>query len=153
MKRGGWTLRPSTCAALLLFATTAQSAIAQESATATALPAVSVTATSDNDKLQHLDKDVTSGALGTRTQLDTPYSTTVVTGEELADRQVKSLGDVFAQDASVSDNSNPYNAWSSYVTVRGMQLDWQNGFRIDGQPFNSYGITMPYEQLESVDLL
>jgi iron complex outermembrane recepter protein len=155
MKRSGWTLRPSTCAALLLFATTAQSAIAQESSTAnaTALPAVSVTATSDNDKLQHLDKDVTSGALGTRTQLDTPYSTTVVTGEELADRQAKSLGDVFAQDASVSDNSNPYNAWSSYVTVRGMQLDWQNGFRIDGQPFNSYGITMPYEQLESVDLL
>jgi iron complex outermembrane receptor protein len=90
---------------------------------------------------------------GTRTQLETPYSTTVVSGEELEDRQVKKLGDVFARDASVSDNSNPYNAWASYITVRGMQLDWQNSFRIDGQPFNAYGITMPYEQLESVQLL
>ncbi|KND58196.1 Ferrichrome-iron receptor [Candidatus Paraburkholderia schumanniana] len=60
---------------------------------------------------------------------------------------------MFAQDASVSDNSNQYNAWASYITVRGMQLDWQNGFKIDGQPFNGYGITLPYEQFESVELL
>ncbi|SAL01755.1 TonB-dependent siderophore receptor [Caballeronia ptereochthonis] len=119
--------------------------------TEASLPAISVTASPDT--LPHLREDVSSGALGSRTQLETPYSTTVVTGEELADRQANKLGDVFAQDASVSDNSNPYNAWASYVTVRGMQLDWQNGFRIDGQPFNGYGITMPYEQLESVELL
>ncbi|WP_370652295.1 TonB-dependent siderophore receptor [Caballeronia sp. TF1N1] len=154
-------MRPSTLATLLLFATS-QSALAQQSdtgsstsgnATEATLPAVSVTASSDTDQGQHLRRDVSTGALGTRTQLDTPYSTTIVTGEELADRQAKKLGDVFAQDASVSDNSNPYNAWASYITVRGMQLDWQNGYRIDGQPFNAYGITMPYEQLESVELL
>ncbi|WP_250469567.1 TonB-dependent receptor [Caballeronia sp. GAFFF2] len=158
---GKWAMRPSTLATLLLFATS-QSALAQQSdtgsstsgnATEATLPAVSVTASSDTDQGQHLRRDVSTGALGTRTQLDTPYSTTIVTGEELADRQAKKLGDVFAQDASVSDNSNPYNAWASYITVRGMQLDWQNGYRIDGQPFNAYGITMPYEQLESVELL
>lgn len=148
-------LRPATVAALLLF-TTSQAALAQETQSAAqpqeaSLPAISVTASQDT--LQHLREDVSSGALGSRTQLETPYSTTIVTGEELADRQVAKLGDVFAQDASVSDNSNPYNAWASYITVRGMQLDWQNGFRIDGQPFNGYGITMPYEQLESVELL
>jgi iron complex outermembrane recepter protein len=157
-----WAMRPSTLAALLLFAS-AQQAIAQQnasdtttaapSATDATLPAVSVTATADNTQVQAQRQDVNSGALGTRTQLDTPYSTTVVTGEELADRQAKKLGDVFAQDASVSDNSNPYNAWASYVTVRGMQLDWQSGFRVDGQQINAYGITMPYEQLESVQLL
>ena len=159
-------MRPLTWAAVLLFSM-GQSAFAQQSATEAApdvnqtstnnmaqgatLPAVSVTAS--KDQLQHLRDDVSSGALGTRTQLETPFSTTVVDGEELEDRQVKKLGDVFAQDASVSDNSNPYNAWASYITVRGMQLDWQNSFRIDGQPFNAYGITMPYEQLESVQLL
>jgi iron complex outermembrane receptor protein len=37
--------------------------------------------------------------------------------------------------------------------VRGMQLDWQSAFKIDGMPFNSYGVTMPYEQLEKVELL
>ncbi|MDR5741204.1 TonB-dependent receptor [Caballeronia sp. LZ016] len=152
---GGWTLRPSILAVLLLFATS-HCALAQQTGPAaadTTLPAVSVTAASDKDQGQHLRSDVSAGALGTRTQLDTPYSTTIVTGEELADRQAKKLGDVFAQDASVSDNSNPYNAWASYITVRGLQLDWQNGFRIDGQPINAYGITMPYEQLESVQLL
>lgn len=152
------TMRPSTLAALLLFAMS-QSAMAQGSDGAQAadqpheasLPAVSVTASQDT--LQHLRDDVSSGALGSRTQLETPFSTTIVTGEELADRQANKLGDVFAQDASVSDNSNPYNAWASYITVRGMQLDWQNGFKLDGQPYNGYGITMPYEQLESVELL
>ncbi|SDV48069.1 TonB-dependent siderophore receptor [Chitinasiproducens palmae] len=131
----------------------ARDAQADPVTTVTTLPAVAVTAENDREPGQHLRKEVTSGALGTRTQLATPYSTTVVTSEELADRQAKKLGDVFARDASVSDNSNPYNAWASYITVRGMQLDWQNGYRIDGQPINAYGITMPYEQLESVQLL
>ncbi|BCF95783.1 ferric siderophore receptor [Paraburkholderia sp. PGU19] len=116
-----------------------------------ALPVVKVTAAQDS--LQHLNDDVSSGALGTRTQLDTPFSTTIVTSQQLQDMQPQKLGDVFAHDASVSDNGNPYNAWATYVSVRGMQLDWQNGFKIDGLPFNSYGITMPYEQLESVQLL
>ena len=116
-----------------------------------ALPTVKVTAAQDT--AQHLKEDVGSGALGTRSQLDTPFSTTVVTSEELQDRQPSKLGDVFATDASVSDNSNAYNAWATYLTVRGMQLDWQSAFKIDGMPFNSYGITMPYEQLEKVELL
>ncbi|EDT11849.1 TonB-dependent receptor plug [Paraburkholderia graminis C4D1M] len=116
-----------------------------------ALPTVKVTAAQDTT--QHLKEDVGSGALGTRSQLDTPFSTTVVTSEELQDRQPSKLGDVFATDASVSDNGNAYNAWATYLTVRGMQLDWQSGFKIDGMPFNSYGITMPYEQLEKVELL
>ncbi|MDR5821845.1 TonB-dependent receptor [Caballeronia sp. LZ043] len=155
-RRGSWTLRPSTGAVLLLFAGI-QPALAQENAAPApaeaTLPAIAVKAKTDSDQGQHLHDDVATGALGNRSQLDTPYSTTIVTGEDLADRQAKKLGDVFAQDASVSDNSNPYNAWASYITVRGMQLDWQNGFRIDGQQINSYGITMPYEQLESVQLL
>jgi len=116
-----------------------------------ALPTVKVTAAQDT--AQHLKEDVGSGALGSRSQLDTPFSTTVVTSEELQDRQPSKLGDVFATDASVSDNGNAYNAWATYLTVRGMQLDWQSGFKIDGMPFNSYGVTMPYEQLEKVELL
>ncbi|MFC0398213.1 TonB-dependent siderophore receptor [Paraburkholderia rhizosphaerae] len=116
-----------------------------------ALPAVRITASQDAPL--HLDEDVSSGALGTRSQLDTPFSTTIVTDEQLQEMQPAKLGEVFMRDASVSDNSNPYNAWASYLTVRGMQLDWQNAFKIDGLPFNAYGITMPYEQLESVQLL
>jgi iron complex outermembrane receptor protein len=118
-----------------------------------ALPAVKVTAAAVADSPLHLNTPVAAGALGSRSQLETPFSTTVVTGEDLADRQVNKLGDVFAGDASVTDSSNPYNAWATYISIRGLPIDWQNGFRIDGNPFISYGITMPYDNLERVELL
>ncbi|WP_174442454.1 TonB-dependent siderophore receptor [Paraburkholderia acidipaludis] len=126
---------------------------AAESTQAPALPAVKVSAAAQTDSPLHLNTPVSAGALGSRSQLDTPFSTTVVTGEDLADRQVGKLGDVFALDASVTDNSNAYSAWATYITIRGLPIDWQNGFRIDGNPFISYGITMPYENLERVELL
>ena len=132
-------------------ATAAHPDASKQTVTEGTLPAVEVVG--DQDKPGHLNADVSNGALGTRSQLDTPYSTTVVTGTELQQNQPHKLGDVFFNDASVSDNSNPYNAWATYVSVRGLQLDWQNGFKIDGMPYNGYGVTMPYEQLEQVQLL
>lgn len=117
------------------------------------LPAISVSDVRAPESEQHLETRVATGALGSRSQLDTPFSTTVVNEEELAARQPGKLGDVFIGDASVSDNSDANSAWASYITVRGLQLDWQNGFKIDGMPFNGYGITLPYEQFERVELL
>jgi iron complex outermembrane receptor protein len=135
----------------------AGTALAQDAAPATSsaqsLPTVTVSAATVDDAGLQLDRKASTGALGSRTQLDTPYSTTVVTGEDLADRQVSKLGDVFAMDASVTDNSNGYNSWSSYLSVRGLQIDWQNGYKINGLPFVAYGITLPYEQMEQVELL
>lgn len=119
----------------------------------TALPTVTVTADAPENSHQHLGARFGNGALGTRSQLDTPFSTTVVTRQDLAERQVTKLGDVFALDASVSDNSDAYSAWASYITIRGLPIDWQNGYRINGQPFLSYGITLPYEQFEQIELL
>ncbi|MBB3257259.1 iron complex outermembrane receptor protein [Paraburkholderia bannensis] len=165
--------RPLQIAVWLAFAAAAQCAFAQtdstdsgaasasaSTSTATSrngteqsLPAVKVSASSADDSPLHLTTPVSNGALGTRSQLDTPFSTTVVTGEDLANRQANKLGDVFAGDASVTDNSNAYSAWATYITIRGLPIDWQNGFKIDGNPFISYGITMPYENLERVELL
>ncbi|WP_232445882.1 hypothetical protein [Burkholderia ubonensis] len=53
-----------------------------------------------NSKRQHAPQ-VSSGALGTRSDLETPFSTRVVKQQELEDRQVKALGKVFAEDAAV----------------------------------------------------
>lgn len=119
----------------------------------TVMPAVTVTATTPIDSAQHLKARVNGGALGARSQLETPFSSTMVTAEDLAERQVTKLGDVFALDASVSDNSGAYSSWASYVTVRGLALDWQNAYRIDGKPFLSYAITLPYEHFEQIELL
>lgn len=128
-------------------------AAAPAAAAEQALPAVTVKAAQDIEIGQPLQRKAAGGALGTRSQLDTPFSTTVVTGEDMADRQVTKIGDVFFTDASVSDNSNGNNAWAAYTTVRGLQLDWRNAYKINGMPFISYGITLPYEQLEQVELL
>ncbi len=137
----------------LSWSSTALAQAVPAAATEQALPAVTVSAGAMEESGQQLEKKVGSGALGSRAQLDTPYSTIIVSGEDLADRQVTKLGDIFALDASVSDNSNANNSWSSYLTVRGLQLDWQNGYKINGMPYVGYGITLPYEQLEQVELL
>src|SRR5690606_34465404 len=120
---------------------------------ATQLPAVTIQAAAFDDSLEHLNTPVNAGALGSRSQLETPFSSTVVTAADIENRQVSKLGDVFALDASVSDNSSASGAWASYLTVRGLPLDWQNSFRIDGKPFVSYVTTLPYEQFERIDLL
>ena len=149
------TLSLHTGATLLVLWAAAQGgrAEAQEATSAgAALPVVTVTASQD-DTPQHLGAKVSTGALGARTQLETPFSTTVVRSEDLAERQVSKLGDVFALDASVSDNSGAYSSWASYITVRGLPLDWQNAYRIDGKPFLSYAITLPYEHFEQIELL
>ncbi|MBV6303649.1 TonB-dependent receptor [Candidimonas humi] len=119
----------------------------------TLLPAVNVQGSREDSMPLHLRDKVESGALGDRSQLETPFSTTVVTSTDLQDRQVMKLGDVFAADASVTDNSGAYTSWASYITVRGLPLDWQNAYRIDGKPFLSYAITLPYEQFQQIDLL
>lgn len=150
------TLGLGTGATLLVLCAAAQSgrAHAQEATdkAAAALPTVTATAAEETTS-QHLGAKVSSGALGARTQLETPFSTTVVRSEDLAERQVSKLGDVFALDASVSDNSGAYSSWASYITVRGLPLDWQNGYRMDGKPFLSYAITLPYEHFEQIELL
>lgn len=131
----------------------AQDAQATQSGESAALPTVTVTADAQDDTPQHLGAKAGGGALGSRTQLETPFSTTVVRSEDIAERQVSKLGDVFALDASVSDNSGAYSSWATYISVRGLPLDWQNGYRINGQPFLSYAITLPYEQFEQIELL
>ncbi|CAB3842315.1 Ferric-anguibactin receptor FatA [Achromobacter insuavis] len=142
---------PAVLAAALGLAP-ASGALAQQG-DAVQLPAVTVNATAVDDSLVHLDRPVNGGALGSRTQLETPFSTTVVTAADMEARQVAKLGDVFALDASVSDNSSANGAWASYLTVRGLPLDWQNSYRIDGKPFLSYVTTLPYEHFEQIDLL
>ncbi|MHC3910251.1 hypothetical protein ACMZ4X_03497 [Achromobacter marplatensis] len=117
------------------------------------MPAVTVKAAPVDETLEHLSTPVNTGALGNRSQFETPFSTTVVTAADIQERQVNKLGDVFALDASVSDNSASYDAWASYLTVRGLPLDWQNSYRIDGKPFLSYVTTLPFEQFEQIDLL
>jgi iron complex outermembrane receptor protein len=119
----------------------------------TTLPEVAVTATAVDNISLHLQNKVSAGALGSRSQLETPLSTTVITREDLSERQISKLGDVFALDAAVTDTGGSNTSWASYMMVRGLELDWQSAYRINGTPFMSYAITLPYEHFEQIDLL
>lgn len=101
----------------------------------------------------HLNTAVASGALGTRSQLDTPFSTAVVTADQLAARQVNSAADAFATDPSVSNQNVVYTIWGTELLVRGLDLDTANGYKINGMPVYAQGLDIPYEQLDSVTLL
>lgn len=118
------------------------------------LPLVKVTTTPiESNVTQNLGNTVQAGALGEATQKDTPFSSAVVTNQQILEESPRKLSDLFIQDASVSDNSGAYTAWGTYLTVRGMDLDWQNSYRIDGKPFLGYTVTLPYEHMEQVELL
>lgn len=119
----------------------------------TTLPTVEVAAPAVFGVTQNLGSSVGAGALGNVTQKDTPFSSAVVTSEQILEQAPQKLGDLFVQDASVSDNSGANTAWGTYLTVRGMDLDWQNSYRIDGKPFLGYSTTLPYEHFEQVELL
>ncbi|MBO1114571.1 TonB-dependent siderophore receptor [Bordetella petrii] len=135
------------------YAQAAQAGSAPSAQDVAQMPAVTVQAAPVDDTLEHLAAPVNTGALGNRSQLETPFSTTVVTAADIQERQVNKLGDVFALDASATDNSASYGAWASYLSVRGLPLDWQNSYRIDGKPFLSYVTALPYDHFEQIDLL
>ncbi|ESQ90981.1 TonB-dependent siderophore receptor [Asticcacaulis benevestitus] len=95
----------------------------------------------------------TTGALGTRSALDTPFGLSVIDADALLDRQVNSLGQVFADDPSVNAAGNSYTFHSNHINVRGLQLDESNGFKINNLPIYSFSIELPLEVFQQVELL
>lgn len=136
--------------ALALVALCAGLVEAQEAVT---LGPVEVVAPAVFGVTQNLGASVSAGALGNVTQKDTPFSSAVVTNAQIQEQASQKLGDLFIQDASVSDNTAANTAWGTYLTVRGMDLDWQNSYRMNGAPFLAYAATLPYEQFEQIELL
>jgi len=93
------------------------------------------------------------GALGTRSVLDTPLSVTTVSRDDLADRGVTALGDVFARDAAVTSQGNSNTIYSSNISVRGIPLDATNGYKINGLPIYNFGVELPVAFFDRIDLL
>ena len=94
-----------------------------------------------------------AGALGNHSVLDTPLSITTLSQAELADRGVSSLGTVFALDASVNSQGSTSTIYSSHLAVRGLQLDETNGYKINGLPTYNFGIELPIQFFDQVELL
>jgi len=116
-----------------------------------ALPLQTVTVSGEREREGQRERS--RGALGSRSDLETPFSTATVGSEQIEDRQIASLAQVFTDDASVTSKGGTYTQAAYAVSVRGLTLDFTNGYKIDGQPFQMYGVELPLETIESVQLL
>ncbi|KAA8732474.1 TonB-dependent receptor [Acinetobacter qingfengensis] len=111
------------------------------------LPAITVNA-SDNTPL---NRQTTIGVLGNKKVLDTPYSVNVKTAEEIEERQTNSLGKIFVGDPSIVTQVNSYSSgWSTPVSIRGLQLDVSNSYKVNGHTVSAWGGEFPVEVTESV---
>ncbi|MHC1479078.1 TonB-dependent siderophore receptor [Frateuria aurantia] len=93
------------------------------------------------------------GALGARSRLDIPFSVESVGSDSIEARQVHALGQLFSDDSSVASKGNTYTQGSYALNIRGLPVDFTNNYKINGQPFQMYGVEMPFEDLEEVQLL
>lgn len=96
---------------------------------------------------------VRGGALGARTDLETPFSTYSVDSEQIEERQAKTIGKLFENEAGVEAKGSTYSIQSHALDVRGLRLDFTNGYKIDGHPFQMASVELPLEAFETVQLL
>ncbi|HEY9130453.1 MAG TPA: TonB-dependent receptor [Dyella sp.] len=97
--------------------------------------------------------NASAGALGNRALLDTPFSIDVVTDELIKNRQANNINDVFKGDASTSPFSNGYAGENSAFSVRGLQIDELNGYRINGMSMPAWATDFPVEHFQQIELL
>ncbi|MYM66429.1 TonB-dependent siderophore receptor [Pseudoduganella sp. FT55W] len=115
-----------------------------------ALSTVEVKATVEKKKL---GDSVSSGALGRKSELGTPFSTKAVSSDEIEDRLATSISEVLKYDASVTAISPPISTHPATIQMRGLRLDDLNGYKINGLANINRGTEMPLEMFESVEAL
>lgn len=99
----------------------------------------------------NLNLDASSGALGTKRLLDTPFSVTVVEQEDIERRSATTLGQVFINDPSVyAAEPSATTAWWG-TQIRGIGV---TNHYVDGVPMlMEWGGEYPLEAVESVQAL
>lgn len=115
------------------------------------LDQVSVTASSPLDVYRV--SEASTGALGQRSLLDTPFSIDAVTSDLIQNRQSIDINEAFAADPGVTPLSTGYAGESSGVAVRGLPLDLLNGYKMDGLSVPAWGTDMPLEPFSQIELL
>ncbi|MET1083181.1 MAG: TonB-dependent receptor plug domain-containing protein, partial [Burkholderiales bacterium] len=142
--------RSSVAVAVALALSTSLAAHAQSSPPSgeeTPLPEVRVTADSGPNT------SASTGALGDKPVLDTPFSIDVVDQESIENRQAITIGDVFKLDPSVTVFDDGYIGEASGIAIRGLQLDLLNGYKVDGLAIANWGSDLPVEHFQRIELL
>ncbi|MBB2188999.1 TonB-dependent receptor [Gluconacetobacter azotocaptans] len=84
------------------------------------------------------------GALGSRSEFDTPFSLSIVSAAKVEQMQAADINDIFRAEPGVQENSNGGSTASgASFRVRGLDLDWTNGYKIDGFAIPYWFIDLP----------
>lgn len=98
-------------------------------------------------------KPVSAGILGNRSVLDTPFTVSAVSADDIANLQTKDINGAFRSDASVTEvNSSLAAASGAQFRVRGVALDQLNSFKLDGLALPYWSIDLPIEQFDQIQL-
>ncbi|WP_252511547.1 TonB-dependent receptor, partial [Acinetobacter ursingii] len=112
------------------------------------LPTITLEADNQDAPLKRVN---TVGVLGNKSVIDTPYSITTKTAEEIEIRQTNSLGKIFVGDPSIVTEVNSYSSgWSTPVSIRGLKLDETNGYKVNGYSVSAWGGEFPVELAQNV---
>jgi len=119
---------------------------------ASAIKLADITVNAASDKVKLAEK-VSAGALGARSELETPFSTKSVSGEEIEARQATGLAEVLKYDASVTNSSPSVGTHPATLSMRGLKLDDLNSYKVDGLANVNRGTELPLEMFDSVEAL
>ncbi len=112
------------------------------------LPTIKLEADNQDAPLKRVN---TVGVLGNKSVIDTPYSITTKTAEEIETRQTNSLGKIFVGEPSIVTEVNSYSSgWSTPVSIRGLKLDETNGYKVNGYSVSAWGGEFPVELAQNV---
>ena len=93
----------------------------------------------------------TFGSFGNAPLHDTPAAVTVITRDQLDDRQPRTLSEIAHSDAALGDNYAPVGYYQD-ISIRGFPLDLATGFRLNDMTITAEQLT-PLEDKQQVEIL
>ena len=146
------TRRRAVMLILAALATAAVHATDADPLDAKLLGQVNVTASNGTLDLYRAN-DASTGALGQKSLLDTPFSIDAVTADLMQNRQALDINDAFKADPAATPLATGYAGESAGIAVRGLPVDLLNGFKMDGLSIPNWGSDMPLEPFSQIELL
>ncbi|MEC9412741.1 MAG: TonB-dependent receptor [Pseudomonadota bacterium] len=96
---------------------------------------------------------VSSGALGTTTLQNTPFTIESFSQDYIENTQARSISDVTKFDAAVSLSASNFLGENNSFNIRGITPDFDTGQKIDGLNLRSRAKDFPLEHVERVEIL
>lgn len=96
---------------------------------------------------------VSTGALGTTTLQNTPFTIESFSQEYIENTQARSLADVTKFDAAISLSASDLMGENNAFNIRGITPDFDTGQKLDGMNLRSRAKDLPLEHIERVEIL